>query len=208
MIYVKVFGKNGRIAQLIDQQISKSLEFSLENTTPDVLIDFTHVSLLEDHIRQAIQIQKPIVIGTTGLSPQDMDFLKSASTRIKIFYSPNMSTGIEAMRRAMNLVSPLFQDHNAHIHELHHKFKKDAPSGTALMLAQSLQDNADIGMSFARGGSGYNTHTVSFIGDDGMFEIKYHNWNPETYAIGALRAAKFLTDLDTAYGFYTMKDLI
>jgi 4-hydroxy-tetrahydrodipicolinate reductase len=189
----------------------------------DVGIDFTHASLLKSHMN----FSKPLVVGTTDLSQNDMQELLNFSKNQKVFYSPNMSLGVESLKRALKSAAQMLQNtHVPEIHELHHGLKKDAPSGTALMLAgfvkdlnlgwdqekdyqkEPLRTSKDIGISVNRGGSGYSSHTVSLIGNSDMLEIKYHNWNPSIYAQGALEAAFFLNQLNRPLGFYTMEDLL
>ena len=223
MIRIKVFGQKGRMASLIREEVISQDGFSLDHDDIDVGIDFTHASCLKNHMN----LQKPLVIGTTDLSPQDMEMLLEFSKIQKVFYSPNMSLGIAALKLAFKSAAEML--HNTHvpeIHELHHGFKKDAPSGTALMIAnyikeldlgwttlKNYQENPlrapdDIGISVNRGGMGYSSHTVSLIGQHDMIELKCKNWNSKIYAQGALKAGSFLMNLKQKYGFYTMDDLI
>ncbi len=227
MIQVHVFGKSGRIANLIRCEIRSGTDFSLASDFSDVYIDFTHQSKFKEHLSKAIEDKKPIVIGTTGLNEDQFIFMEKASLLTKVFYAPNMSFGIEVLRRTMTLAAKMLDyDHDVEIHELHHKFKKDAPSGTAISLAKEIQglklkwhkiknyqetpvrEDGDIGVSVSRGGEGYNAHTVSFISQDGMLELKYHNWDSSAYAKGALECAKFLMNIKDKTGLYSMKDLV
>lgn len=226
MINVHVFGNSGRISRLIQHEAQRDSYFHLTQEIPDVYIDFTHESKIKEHLEKALENKKSIVIGTTGLSEEQFALMEKASLEIKVFYAPNMSFGVEVLRRTMVLAAKMLeQDHDIEIHELHHRFKKDAPSGTALSLAKTIQDlnmkwdtikdyqetpvrkENDIGISVGRGGEGYNAHTVSFIDQDGMLELKYHNWNPSVYARGALECAKFLMNIKEDKGLYSMKDL-
>ncbi len=226
MIEVHVFGNNGRISRLIQHEAQRDCNFVVTQGIPDVYIEFTHESKIEEHLEKALEFKKSIVLGTTGLSEKQFMSIEKASLEIKVFYAPNMSFGIEVLRRAMVLAAKMLEhDHDIEIHELHHKLKKDAPSGTALSLAKTIQGlnlkwnkiknyqetplrkENDIGISVGRGGEGYNAHTVSFIDQDGMLELKYHNWNPSVYARGALECAKFLMNIKEDKGLYSMKDL-
>ncbi len=223
MIRVKVFGDKGRMSALIRDEVMIQEGFSLVHEEMDVGIDFTHASCLKNHL----QFQKPLVIGTTDLSDDDMKMILEFSKIQKVFYSPNTSLGIAALKHALKSTAEmLHKTHVPEIHELHHGLKKDAPSGTALMIARYLQDldlgwtntkdyqenprrtSNDIGISVNRGGMGYSAHTVSFISETDMFELKCHNWNPKVYASGALKAASFLMNLKEKTGFYTMDDLL
>lgn len=226
MIPVKVFGIKGRIACLIREEIKQSEIFTLEDDMPDVLIDFTHDVLLEKHIDEACRLGKPLVVGTTDLSSNSMQRLLQLSKQQKVFYSPNMSIGIFALKRSLEIAARILSStHSPEIHELHHSLKRDAPSGTALMLAdfiksldlgwnetkdyqkEPVRNMNDIGISVSRGGQGYSSHTVSLIGNGNMLELKYHNWNSRIFAQGALKAAEFLVNIQKKSGFYIMEDL-
>ena len=168
------------------------------------------------------------MLATTGYSEEQLEQVRQAAQSIPIFRSANMSLGINVLidlvRRAAALLG---EDFDIEIEERHHRRKLDAPSGTALMLAEAAagalpyepslvydrhsvrkpRDRREIGMSSLRGGTIVGDHTVVFAGRDEVIELTHRAASREVFAAGAVKAAKFLAGVD-APGLYDMSHLI
>lgn len=194
----------------------------------DAVIDFSHPSALEPLLDFCAERNIPAVLASTGYSEEQLALIARTSERIPIFRSANMSLGINVLtdlvRRAAALLGP---DYDVEIVERHHRRKLDAPSGTALMLADAAaqglpyepeyvfdrhsvrraRDGREIGISSVRGGTIAGDHTVVFAGRDEVIEISHHAASREIFASGAVKAAKFLAGVDKP-GLYTMADVV
>ncbi len=193
----------------------------------DVLVDFSEASSSLRYFRLASERKKAVVIGTTGLLQKDIEEL-SAMANAKAVISPNMSIGVnlmfELVRRA---ASALTSDYDIEILELHHKWKKDAPSGTALRLRQVLEaarpetsfsqvtgregmvgerSSSEIGVLALRGGDIVGEHTVFFAGVGERLEITHRAASRDNFARGALLAAKWVVRQPA--GVYDMRDVL
>ena len=195
----------------------------------DVVVDFSHPSATNEICRTALGAGKPLVIGTTGQSKEERVLLEKASQSLPIVLSPNFSVGVNALfwltRKTAEMLS---QDFDLEIMEVHHRLKKDAPSGTAKKLAEVLcevrkldyaknvahgregligeRSAAEIGVHSIRGGDAVGDHTVSFIGRGERLELTHKASSREAFATGALRAARWIVDRPP--GLYTMEDVI
>ena len=179
------------------------------------LIDFTHPSATESHLKAVMKNKVGYVIGTTGLTDSLLKRIKSASKSIPIVQSPNMSVGVNLLFKLAEITGKaLDEDYDIEIVEAHHRMKKDAPSGTALKLLEVLTEvrNRDIkkntvygregevgarpkgqiGVSAVRGGDVVGDHTVSFLADGERVELVHKASSRDAFAQGALRASKFL----------------
>ncbi|MBD5098849.1 MAG: 4-hydroxy-tetrahydrodipicolinate reductase [Clostridiales bacterium] len=194
----------------------------------DAVIDFSHPAALEGLLDFCVTRRLPIVLATTGYSEEQLARIGEAAKAIPVFRSANMSLGINVLmdliRRAAALLG---EDFDVEIEERHHRRKLDAPSGTALMLADAAaqalpyeaeyvydrhsvrkpRDKREIGISSLRGGTIVGEHTVVFAGRDEVIEISHHAASREVFAVGAVKAAKFLAGVD-APGLYDMSNLI
>ena len=186
----------------------------------DVLVDFSHPSALDALLEFCLERSMPAVLATTGYSEQQLEQIGRAAGRIPVFRSANFSL----VRRA---AAALGEGYDVEIVERHHRRKVDAPSGTALMLAdaaaQALSYQPDyvydrhcvrqarqpreIGISSVRGGTIVGDHTVIFAGPDEVIELSHHAASREIFAAGAVRAAKFLARADRP-GLYDMSSLL
>lgn len=195
------------------------------NESADAIVDFSHPSLLGDILDYSIKTQTAAVICTTGNSEENIKLIHNASKKCPIFFSYNMSLGInlitELIVKAQSVLGDQF---DVEIIEKHHNMKIDAPSGTALMLADALKECADyenvynrhevrrprskkeIGISSVRGGTIVGEHTVLFAGTDETIEITHTAFSKKVFAVGALNAAKWLSSQQA--GLYSMKDMI
>lgn len=191
----------------------------------DVIIDFSHPSAFEGVLDYAVNTKTPVVFATTGLSEEQKNKMKAASEKTAVFYSANMSLGISVITAlAKRAAEILGDDFDIEIIEKHHHRKLDAPSGTALAIADELNEKDDfeyvydrhsvrkarspkeIGIHSVRGGTIVGEHTVLFAGNDEVIEIKHSAASREIFATGAIAAASFLKGKPA--GMYSMKDIV
>ena len=190
----------------------------------DVVIDFSRPDATMKAVEAAVEYSVPMVIATTGFSKQEENIIEEASQSISIFKSANMSFGVSVLNRLVATAAKLLQNYDPEIHEVHHKRKADAPSGTALMLANTIADNNlhytdiiygrigkrnnhDIGISSSRGGNVAGDHTVYFFGENDTISLAHHANDPAIFAEGAIRCAKYIANVHDT-GIYTMNDLL
>lgn len=195
--------------------------------TADLVIDFSHPSAFEDVLSFCVSNNLPIVMATTGLSQKQIDNLFDTSKKIPVFYSANMSMGINLLIQMAKTAACFTEGFfDIEIVEKHHNKKIDAPSGTALAIADEINSSLsrdkipvynrhmkreqrsenEIGIHAIRGGSIVGEHTVIFAGSDEIIEIKHEALSRDIFASGALRAAKFIKDKTP--GFYSMENII
>lgn len=193
----------------------------------DVIIDFSHPSVLEDLLNFAKEKKMPAVIATTGLTKQQIDEIKITSSAVPLFFSANMSIGVslvsELAKKAAKVLGDSF---DIEIVEAHHNQKIDAPSGTALMLADSISEalqekpiyefdrhskrmkrtKNEIGIHAVRGGTIVGEHEIIFAGPDEVIKISHSAYSKQLFANGSVNAGLFLIGKEP--GFYSMKDLV
>ncbi|MCL2036327.1 MAG: 4-hydroxy-tetrahydrodipicolinate reductase [Oscillospiraceae bacterium] len=193
----------------------------------DVIIDFSHPSALPDLLTYCKTKNLPLVAATTGYNKDEVSNIKGASTQIPVFFTGNMSLGINLLqdlaRRAVRVLGEQF---DIEIIEKHHNLKKDAPSGTSHMLAESINDEFkdkrqyiydrhnvlksrsknEIGMHAVRGGTIVGEHEIIFAGHDEVITISHSALSKEVFAVGAINAALFLKSCHK--GLYDMSDLL
>ena len=193
----------------------------------DIAIDFSRPQATMAVLELCLREGKPLVTGTTGLGEAEMSRLKEAAKTIPVFYSRNMSLGVNLqlalVRAATRVLGSAF---DPEIVETHHNLKVDAPSGTALMMAEAIEgardgeselvfgrhetnkrrDKKEIGIHSLRGGNKAGEHSVYFLGTDEEIVITHRAGSKRVFADGALTAAAFL--LDREPGFYTMENVI
>jgi len=177
----------------------------------DVLIDFSSVSALEAHLALAVETQKPLVTGVTGLRDPQKQALKTASEGTAILAAPNMSLGACLLSEAVRLVaSRLEAAYETEIFERHHRHKKDAPSGTALALAEAIQESRPTSpppsVLSSRLGEDFGEHMVSFVGPCETLTLSHHALGRDAFASGALQGALWL--VTQPKGLYTMEDVL
>jgi 4-hydroxy-tetrahydrodipicolinate reductase len=194
----------------------------------DAVIDFSSPAALTPLLDYCVEHHTPLVLATTGFDQAQLEQIQTAAHTIPIFRSANMSLGINVLLDLVKkAASVLGEDYDVEIVERHHHRKVDAPSGTALMIADAAasalpyepeyvydrqsvrkaRDSHEIGISAVRGGTIVGDHTVIFAGRDEVIEISHHAASREIFANGAVKAAKFLTTV-TAPGMYDMSALI
>jgi len=250
---IMLTGYNGRMGRaVIESAAEKSGEFSIVvgidinpaaiNVTfpvflkpsdykekADVIMDFSHHSAVDSLLEYADKTKTPVVIATTGHTPEEIELIKSYSDKIAIFKSANMSIGVNLVAELAKKAAILLKnDFDIEIIEKHHNQKLDAPSGTALMIADEIssvfdesdkpeyiydrhsvrkaRDKREMGIHAVRGGTIIGEHEVIFAGTNELISISHSAQSREMFASGALTAARFLRDKTP--GLYTMKDLI
>ena len=195
----------------------------------EAVIDFTFHTCVVNNVKNAVANKQAVVLGTTGLSDDERAAVQQATSQIPIVWAANMSLGVnlllELVKRAAEVLD---NSYDIEIVEAHHRLKKDAPSGTALMLAEAaaagrkvcLKDVAcygregivgerpkgEIGIHAVRGGAIIGEHTVSLIADEECVEITHKANSREAFATGALRAALWLAQRKP--GLFTMRDVL
>lgn len=195
----------------------------------DVVIDFTAPAATAWTVSRAAEREVGVVVGTTGLGEAEKRAVRQAAERIPIVLSANMSLGVNVLfgliEQAARALGP---DYDVEIVELHHRLKKDAPSGTALAMATRLADalgrklpevmragregnvgartRDEVGVLAVRGGDVVGEHTAYFLGMGERLEITHRASSRETFARGAVRAAQWLRDRDP--GLYDMQDVL
>lgn len=191
----------------MDKKVSS--DFGKISDDCDVVIEFTYPDATIEHLVIARKKKIAIVIGTTALSSQDIEKIKEASNDIPIVFSPNMSIGANLLFKLTEMTSRVLgEDYNVEITEVHHTRKKDVPSGTAKRLGEvvSKARGKIPPIESIREGDVVGDHKVIFTGKEERIELKHSAFSRDTFARGALNAAKFLKSRKS--GFYTMQDVI
>ncbi len=197
------------------------------DVSADVIVDFSHPSAFSSVISLAKRLRLPIIIATTGLSAEQREELKAYSEEIPVFFSANMSLGINLLIALAKKAASVLEDNfDIEIIEQHHNQKIDAPSGTALAIADGICEvlstpseytydrhsvrrkrrKQEIGLHAIRGGTIVGKHNVLFAGNDEIIELKHEASSKDVFAVGAIRAAKYMNGKPN--GFYSMNDLI
>ena len=189
-----------------------------------VIIDFSHPSALSGILSFAKEKKLPIVIATTGLSGEQKQEISLAAKEIPVFFSANMSLGINLLIDLAKKAQAVLDGFDIEIIERHHNQKIDAPSGTALAIADALSEQghyeytydrharrqkrspSEIGIHAVRGGTIVGDHTVLFAGKDEVIELHHSAASKEVFATGSIRAALFLVQKPA--GLYSMEDLV
>lgn len=249
MTKIIMYGCNGKMGRVIcdlckndkDAEIVAGVDMIAANTDfpvftsikdcdieADVIIDFSTASAVPQVIEYAVEKNVPAVICTTGLSDETLSLIDKASESVPMFRSANMSLGINLLASILKKYSDVLYDagFDVEIVERHHNQKIDAPSGTAILLGDAVnegvgnkleyvydrstvrqkRDRKELGFSAVRGGTIVGDHEVIFAGKDEVVEFTHSAYSKEVFAVGALRAAKFLKD--KAPGKYDMQDVM
>lgn len=250
MIRIIMCGCNGKMGRVISElaaedtqtKIVAGIDFNTEKhydypvfaapaectVEADVMIDFSSPQKLTERLAMAIDRKMPIVLCTTGLSEEQFAQVTEASKRVAILRSANMSLGINTILKLAATAAKVFSEANFDIEivERHHNHKVDAPSGTALAIADAMNEvlqqeytykydrsgerkprgKKEIGISAVRGGTIVGEHEVIFAGTDEVIEIRHTAYSKAIFGNGALQAAKFLAGKSA--GLYQMSDVI
>ena len=195
----------------------------------DVIIDFSLPAAIHRVAEAAVRHEVPLVTGTTGLSIKDKVRLARCGEIISVVVAPNMSVGVNALLELVSQASrALGEGWDAELFEIHHKHKRDAPSGTALALAQrvagargqaledvlqsgrsgddAVREDGEVGVAAARGGDVVGEHTVFFFGDGERLELTHRATDRLVFVLGALRAARWIVEQPS--GYYSMRDVL
>lgn len=197
------------------------------NEEVDVVIDFSHFSAVPGIVQWCASHNIPIVIGTTALDDACFRVINEAFKEIPVFLSANMSLGVNAILKAVAAITPALEENfNVEIIEKHHNRKLDSPSGTAVMLADKVQEVSradknyiygrhskhdefnkdDIGIHAIRGGTIPGIHNVLYCGSDEMIELNHIAFSRDIFGNGAMTAARFIVRQKP--GLYSMDDLL
>ena len=249
MIKIIMSGCNGKMGQVITRLVNEmddveivagiDVNDSISNSYPlfknpfdcnipaDAIIDFSHPAMFDKITDYAVKINTPIIVATTGLTEENMNKINIIKDKVAIFFSANMSLGINVLIELLKKATPVLEDNfDIEIVEKHHNQKIDAPSGTALALADAVKDTLtyepeykyerhservkrdkkEIGLHAIRGGTIVGEHTVIYAGTDEVIELKHTATSKEVFAVGAIKAAKFLKGKPA--GRYSMTDLV
>ncbi|WP_022773835.1 4-hydroxy-tetrahydrodipicolinate reductase [Butyrivibrio sp. AE2015] len=209
-----------------DFPVFKSLEEC--NMAADVIVDFSNASAAEGLLAYCEKTSTPVVLCSTGLSEDQLLKVKETSKKVAVLKSANMSVGVNALMKVLKEVSPLFAaaGFDIEIVEKHHNQKLDAPSGTAIALADSINDSLgneyeyvydrstrrekrpekEIGISAVRGGTIVGDHDVIFAGHDEVVTLSHRAYSRAIFGKGAIEAAKYLAGKPA--GMYDMSDVL
>lgn len=211
------------LQNIVDYQGKKGvLHFNDLLEIPDVIIDFSHPSVLPDLLDYALKNHVKLVLATTNYSVEDMDHIKQASAIIPILQTSNTSYGIHVLLKVVEQLNTLLPQADIEIVEHHHNRKVDAPSGTAHMIVDAIkQDDTviehgrmgsskrkpnEIGIHSLRGGTVSGYHEVQFFLNHEVLTISHRAENPSVFAEGALQCATFI--FHQSPGYYTMNDVV
>lgn len=192
----------------------------------DLVLDFSHPNCIDSIVEYCLSKGLALVVATTGLSQSQYETLSKASEKIPIFQSANMSYGVTVtVELCKNAAKALGRDFDIEIIEKHHNEKKDAPSGTALMIAKEINSTLnnslefiynrhlegarkpnELGIYSIRGGTIPGEHSIIFAGKDEIIEIKHTALSRKIFAEGAIKAVEFIAKKKP--GYYNMKDLL
>jgi 4-hydroxy-tetrahydrodipicolinate reductase len=247
-----ILGATGRVGQLLvnilkneGEQIgavmfegAQTIEFQPETVITndaktllqncDIVIDFSAPIATQKLLEAALENPKPLVIATTGLNDHQKNLMIEVSKKAPVLYATNMSLGVAILNKLVAMVSEKLRDFDIEIVEQHHRYKVDAPSGTALTLAEScakargleLKDvivtgrsghvgarsKDEIGVFAVRGGDVVGRHTVGFYNDGEFLELNHTATSRETFARGAIKVAKWLINQEP--GLYSINDAL
>jgi len=183
----------------------------------EVVLEFAHPSATFEALERAKKYRKKYILGTTGYSEGDMEKIREFGNFIPIVYSPNFSVGVYLMGEILKLLKEFVGDWDIEIVEIHHRWKKDSPSGTALKLAgifgreinlsrKGERKEGEIGVFGVRGGDVFGEHTVFLFSEGERLEITHRLSSRRALTKGVLLSLDFLKDKDR--GFYTFEDVL
>ena len=222
-----VLGEGNDLARL-EVPICASLEAALERAQADVVIDFTAAAASLHHAEVCAARKVALVVGTTGFSGEQKALLAAHASQIPLLMAPNMSVGVNVLFQLVTeCAAALGKAYECEVVELHHRMKKDAPSGTALRLAEAAakgqgllpesfvfarhgdtgpRQPGTIGLQTLRGGDVVGEHTVYFIADGERIELTHRATSRDNFARGAVRAGRWLQGQKP--GLYDMQDVL
>lgn len=226
-VLTDVFNGEHTVILVESHQPNSTVKSSLNDvSSADVVIDFSHPSLLSGVIQYCTLKKIPLVVGTTNLSSTDQALLTKAGNQIAVLESPNFSYGVAVMRRLIKEATSLLAEFDIELVETHHVHKKDAPSGTAKQLIKDIQQASslslvvqegrnssssakaknEIGVHSVRSGSNPGEHTVIYSSEEEQIELTHKAFSRKVFAVGAKKAAEWLVQQPA--GRYTMEDVL
>ena len=253
MIKAGIYGASGRVGRLLIDDIAvtegievsvihirKELNFPLADGITvtndvtsflekcDIVIDFSLPEAAQQLFEAALKNPKPIVSGTTGFDMHQLNLLKTVSEQMPVLHATNMSLGVAMLSKLVNLAAKKLEGFDIEVVEMHHRHKKDAPSGTALTLAESAaagrgldldrvrvsgrngnigeRSEDEIAVMALRGGDIVGRHTVGFYNDGEFIELNHTATSRNTFSKGAIRAAQWLITKES--GLYSIADCL
>ncbi len=253
MIKVGLLGAAGRVGRLLIDDlkatpnislssvlVKNSLEFAIDPSilvtkdydpflnACDIVIDFSLPTASEQLFEAIIKNPKPVVSGTTGLNEHQLNLLSEVAKTSPLLYATNMSLGVALLNRLVHQASSVLKEFDIEIVEMHHRHKKDSPSGTALTLASNAatargldlnsvrisgrdgdigeRSGNEIGVMSLRGGDIVGRHTVGFYNSGEFLELNHTATSRNTFSKGAIRAAKWLVNKEA--GLYSINDCL
>jgi len=253
MIKAGIYGASGRVGRLLIEDIAvtegievsvihirKELNFPLADGITvtndvtsflekcDIVIDFSLPEAAQQLFEAALKNPKPIVSGTTGFDMHQLNLLKTVSEQMPVLHATNMSLGVAMLSKLVNLAAKKLEGFDIEVVEMHHRHKKDAPSGTALTLAESAaagrgldldrvrvsgrngnigeRSEDEIAVMALRGGDIVGRHTVGFYNDGEFIELNHTATSRNTFSKGAIRAAQWLISKES--GLYSIADCL
>lgn len=216
---VLVSGAGGRVGRellsICESETAFELAGKMDKNHPapsspaaDVVIDFSAPEAFEALLGYCLQHKLPLVSGTTGLSESQFEKMKKASSEIPLCWASNMSLGVAFVNRMLKAFGSL-EGFDFQIEEIHHRYKKDAPSGTALTLQKTLQSVVDQKLPdplSLRGGGVFGVHKIWAFSDEEVISLEHQALNRRVFAKGALKAALWLKSKPP--GLYTIEDVL
>ncbi len=252
MLKVGVYGGNGRVGSLIIKHLQQDevakvsavhviegIELEVPNAivtndidtlieNSEVIIDFTLPEGTQALLEKLLEKPRPLVSGTTGLNEHHQNLMQALAQKVPVLYATNMSLGIALLKRLVALTSEKLRDFDIEIVEMHHRYKKDAPSGTALTLAHYAakargleldkvrvsgrdgnigeRKKDEIGVFALRGGDIVGRHTVGFYNEGEFIELNHTATSRDTFAKGAIKAAKWVVAQEP--GLYSIDECL
>lgn len=200
------------------------LEDLLEEKDVDVIIDFTVPEATMKYLEVAMNTRTPIVIGTTGFTEEQEKIIQEAGDEIPVLKASNFSPSINVMRELVKEASDKLKDYDIEVTETHHNRKRDAPSGTAKMFLEDInqvkgdfeevhgregeqpREKDEIGVHAKRAGDIRGEHEILLAGNEEILKIKHRSESREVFASGALRAARWIKEKEA--GFYSFSEVL
>jgi len=222
-IKIGIIGHTGKVGTALQSALKNDLQCSfikgvnsqanLEDyfalfDSSSVVIDFSLPSKLDRKLQVATDLQKPLVMGTTGFSENQKNLILETSSKIPIFYSSNFSLGMFFFQKMLKAIKEVDWFDSIDLIEWHKAAKKDSPSGTALHILKEINKytNRETHISSIRAGEVFCEHTLFFSSDNERVTLKHEAYDRAVYAKGAIAAAKFL--IGKPAGMYSMEDLL
>lgn len=226
MTKIFLIGATGRMGQAIQDVIQENKKLNIvgglgkgaknslfvpslprKPIVADVAIDFSSVEIFSENLKWCVQNKIPLVSGVTGISEAQKKQLQAAAKKIPLLWAPNMSVGVAMVKKLLQEIS-IPDTFDVHLLEYHHRYKKDAPSGTAKDLEEVLKKRTKkyTGTSAIRGGGIFGVHRIDLMADSEVITIQHQALDRHVFAKGAVAAAQWLAEQKP--GAYSMQDVL